>query len=260
MAGFTNGQDLKTGKIRKVKTSEKVFFPTFGNDRNEILFTSSNYRGLYKLDLKRSRNPKILLEKEIQLKSITRLEDKDFKIDLEKRTEGSKTIQQMRLDADLETLSELNSNNGTLAIKPDGKHLIVKEPAQEEKVISPAGDVYYIWPSISPDRSKILFTAAGKGSYISDLNGNILSELGHLNSPKWLNEEWVIGMRDEDDGYITTQSDVIAVNILSGNEINLTANFEGIAVYPAASLDARKVVFHTPEGALYKLFIRIRNK
>ena len=71
----------------------------------------------------------------------------------------------------------------------------------------------YLWASLSPDQSKILFTKAGEGTYTSDLQGNILVEFGNANAPRWSPDgNWIVYMNDKDNGYYYTASEIFVVS------------------------------------------------
>ena len=52
----------------------------------------------------------------------------------------------------------------------------------------------YLWASLSPDGTKVLFEAAARGLFVCDLNGRILSELGEFLMPSWYNNDFIIAM------------------------------------------------------------------
>jgi hypothetical protein len=108
----------------------------------------------------------------------------------------------------------------------------------------------YIWVSLSPDNSKILFTAAGKGTYICDLQGKILHSLRYLNAPVWYNARYVVGMEDKDDGHVITSSTVQLVNILTNERTQISRQGE-TAMHPTAAGAAGKVAYHTTDGKIY---------
>ena len=49
-----------------------------------------------------------------------------------------------------------------------------------KKILTPAGDGFYLWPSLSPDGSRILFNKPGQGTFISTLDGTVLAALGYI--------------------------------------------------------------------------------
>ena len=65
----------------------------------------------------------------------------------------------------------------------------------------PNGNGNYIWASLSPDGTKMVYNFNGTGTYVSDLKGNIVAELGRFHAPRWLNNDILVGMNDKDDGH-----------------------------------------------------------
>ena len=52
----------------------------------------------------------------------------------------------------------------------------------------------YLWASLSPDGTKVMFEAASRGVVVCDLNGAILAELGQYLMPCWYNNDYIIAM------------------------------------------------------------------
>ena len=52
----------------------------------------------------------------------------------------------------------------------------------------------YLWASLSPDGTRVLFEAASRGLFVCDMNGEIVSELGEFLMPCWYNNDYVIAM------------------------------------------------------------------
>ncbi len=118
-----------------------------------------------------------------------------------------------------------------------------------KKILNPAGtsESRYIWVSLSPDKQKILFTSAGQGTFVCDLNGKIIASLGYLNAPVWYNDDWVVGMNDKDDGHRLISSEVIMKHLYNGNTKRLSEAGEK-AMYPTAATG--KVAWHTDQGII----------
>jgi hypothetical protein len=115
----------------------------------------------------------------------------------------------------------------------------------------------YIWVSLSPDNNKILFTAAGKGTYICDLQGKILHSLNYLNAPVWYDNNFVVGMEDKDDGHVITSSSIQIVNIRT-NERTLVSRSGETAMHPTAAGQGGKIAYHTTEGKIIVADVVIR--
>jgi hypothetical protein len=107
----------------------------------------------------------------------------------------------------------------------------------------------YIWVSLSPDSKKILFTAAGKGTYICDLNGKILASLGSVNAPVWFNDNFVVAMEDKDDGHRVVSSKIVMISVEKKTKTDISLP-DKIAMYPTASGKANLIAYHTENGEI----------
>ena len=124
----------------------------------------------------------------------------------------------------------------------------------EKKILDPLGSGSYLWPSLSPDKKKILFTFAGDASYICGLNGKILSNLGWANAPNWSPDgKWIAYMDDRSDGNNFKSSDIIAMSADGKNKFELTPENEIIKLYPEWSPSGNKIVYHSLDGIIYLL-------
>jgi len=138
-------------------------------------------------------------------------------------------------------------NDLNLVLYKDGKY----------RILNPNGKGNYIWVSLSPDKKKILYNKAGEGTFIADLNGKILVDLGRLHAAKWdASGKWIIGMDDYDDGNKYTKSDIIMVSADGKIRKNLTKNSDIIALYPDIAPNDDKIVFHNEEGRVYLMQLK----
>ncbi len=125
------------------------------------------------------------------------------------------------------------------------------------RVFSPNGTgVSYIWPSLSPDETKVLYYVCGNGAYTCNIDGSNVKYLGHFTSPKWYNDEVVVAMNDKDNGDFVTSSEIVAID-LDGNTQTLTDS-SVIAMYPYASAQGDKIAFSTPAGEAYIININVK--
>lgn len=243
--------DVKNGKIRKLTASVGAGYePLFSPDGRYICFRSDDYTdrkkysSLIKIDLetgdtvtleKRSRN---LTRPVAAGGNLVYLADgqkqiKDFSGNLLKRSVNETYVI-------LEDLSPVLYINGT------------------KKPFKPGGDGSYIWVSLSPDKTKMLYSLVGKGTFVSDLNGSIIASPGKINAPKWLNNQIIVGMDDKDDGYKVTSSDLVAYSIASGKMTNLTSTSTKSEMYPFPFSDGKRIACRTPEGALYIMKVKVK--
>ncbi|GJQ61213.1 MAG: hypothetical protein SCALA702_02660 [Melioribacteraceae bacterium] len=122
--------------------------------------------------------------------------------------------------------------------------------------LKPLGNKHYIWASLSPDQNKVLFTVPGEGTFISDIAGNILAEFGYANAAKWSGDsEYIVFMKDFDDGHVVTSSDIYVAKADGSFEQNITNSGNRIELYPSWSADGSKILFNTSEGEIYYLTV-----
>lgn len=110
----------------------------------------------------------------------------------------------------------------------------------------------YLWASISPDGQRMLFFAAGYGTYTCRLDGSDMRSLGYLYAPVWYDNETVVGMRTRNDGHVTTEGAIVATT-LDGVRQTLTEP-SLVAVLPSARVG--KISFTTTDGELYILNVK----
>lgn len=115
----------------------------------------------------------------------------------------------------------------------------------------------YLWVSLSPNGKMILFTAAGKGAYVCDLSGKIISSLGYLNAPVWYDDNYVVGMQDKDDGQMITSSKVMMFSVNGKVKAEISSPNE-IAMYPTAAGKASKIAYNTLDGKILLVDIQIK--
>lgn len=115
--------------------------------------------------------------------------------------------------------------------------------------LSPNGNIgfSYLWPSLSPDGTKVLYYLAAHGTYVCNLDGSDVRKVGQMRAPVWYDDNTVVGMMDLDDGEFIYASTIVAAT-LDGTTQTLTGD-DVIAMYPHASNG--KIAFSTPAGEAY---------
>ncbi len=115
------------------------------------------------------------------------------------------------------------------------------------------GSFSYMWPSLSPDGQKVVFYAAGYGTYTCDLDGGNLTRVGTFIAPVWYNNDVIVAMVTENDGVTTTKSTIMAV-AANGSETQALTDDSLVAVLPAVS--GNTIVFTTVDGGLYSITLK----
>ena len=92
----------------------------------------------------------------------------------------------------------------------------------------------YIWVELSPNGKMILFTTSDQGTFICNLQGEILYRLGKgVNATNWWDNRYLVGMEDKDNGEEFVKSTLVLVDIKTGNKLPIVTD-EYISVYPCA--------------------------
>jgi hypothetical protein len=107
----------------------------------------------------------------------------------------------------------LTNEEGLLYLTKNGKKIL----------IAPIGtDYIYIWQSLSPDQTKICYYVGERGCFVCDLKGENNQFIGrHCTAAQWYDNNTLISMRTEDDGYNFTSS-VLEAYTLDGKRQTLT--------------------------------------
>jgi len=129
---------------------------------------------------------------------------------------------------------------------------------EERKPLMPNGDGFYIWASLSPDGSMILYNYQGRSTYICDTSGRVLHDLGRINAPRWLGNTIVVGMDDRDDGHMITSSELVYYSLPGKKRMALTDTENRSEMYPFPFGGGRKIAFSTDKGEIYVMKIRVR--
>ena len=129
----------------------------------------------------------------------------------------------------------LKRNGLTTTLAPNGSHLS------------------YIWPSVSPDGTKLCYYVCGNGCWVSNIDGSNPQYIGHkCQAAQWYDNNTLVAMSTEDDGHFITGGTIL-VYTLDGKKQVLT-NDSMIAMYPYAAENA--IVFSTIEGETYMLNVK----
>ncbi len=122
--------------------------------------------------------------------------------------------------------------------------------------LTPDGaDAHYIWSSVSPDGTKILYNTQ-HGTSVCNLQGQKVAYLGHINAPVWYGNDYVVGHLDLAED-IETISSVILMAKADGTAVQqLTTNSE-IAMYPSASPATGRIVYNNLAGDVRMLQLNL---
>jgi hypothetical protein len=285
MASLAFGQSLKIQRqeLNLPNDETEWAFPHFMSDDKELLLTTPNYRGLWRYSIENETITQISNDEGAGYQPLFLDENRLlFRLTLRHSPQKIAPLQYQ--------IYELNLGNGSLQPRSEkGRELQLisqhtgyviqngksfqyhsltnqSEPwmlidtktdairigrGDEMRELQPKGEGHYLWASLSPAADEILFTYAGKGTYLCDLNGAITDSLAHLNAPVWSADgRFIVGMADEDDGHVITRSELWLLERSSLQRHQLTETPAIHEMYPVFNQDASRIAFHTTEGKI----------
>lgn len=129
------------------------------------------------------------------------------------------------------------------------RHLMITRGGKT-RTFDPSGkQLSYLWPSLSPDGSKVLYYVAGMGTCVCNIDGTGARLVGKFRAPVWYDNNTVLGMNDQDDGEFIYASTIVAASLDGATQTLTDGNI--VAMYPKASAQSGKIAFSTPAGEAY---------
>ena len=245
------------------KLNVQGFHANFTPDGKNIIFTSSNYEGLKKLNVNTSTVEVLNREAGAGYNPIVGDDRVFFKTNKNKQ-------EVLELDYKTQSLKKYSSTNSAIVffensnLKKNNSNLPIQ--AKSSSDLSSVELIYAdglsnliniekyknkVWVSLSPDRTKILYTVVGQKTFITDLEGNTIASLDRTESPKWANDNTIVYMLTSENLDYITDGDIYSYSLNTKKITSLTSKFSDVALYPAMSVDEGKVVFNNDQGELF---------
>lgn len=279
----------------KTPAQAELYHPVFSPDGSSLMVSSENYDGLGVIDLSSRRYKRLSSQPGAAYKAVISADGSTVvarSVDEESQRMSLYAIDLVSatpkmLARDIEHINNVSLSGSSLAYACGGRlktegistrkplgFAPVEAPAvfvteEDLKMVVYSGgsrrvvdplmsisgrDLNYCWTSLSPDGKKLLFVA-GNDAYVSNIDGSGLVNLGPLHAPCWRGDNWVVAMRDSDDGHVFTASEIVIVGADGGNLQQLSETSGEIKMFPSVSPDGAKVAYHTTEGKVYIMTI-----
>lgn len=142
-------------------------------------------------------------------------------------------------------------------VRTEDTKLIIAKNGVEKSYTPIANSAGYIWSSLSPDGTKVMFFAAGYGIVITDLNGNVLSTPGNYENPVWFGNNHIVAMNATNDGHNYRSSQILLLTA-DGSQMQQLTKPESMTMNPTASFEAGKIVYATIDGRLYQMNLKLK--
>ena len=276
--------------------NEQYFHPHFNDDDSKIIVTKSNYKGLYLLDIKTNNLETITEEQGAGYKPVITGSGKTILYRPFVTKSGKKYHSLKSIDTDTKAIkiiengqrnlsvpNQLNTNKMFYLNNGEVREVAVPERAMAKTIkqnkavyvknnslylvennetveLNPLGKGVYVWASLSPEGNKIIFTFGNKGTYVCDLNGNILLNIKDAHYPKFSPDgKYISYMIDKDNGYNYTSSDLFIYSIDEQKSYPVTNTEAKIEMFPEWSHSGNEIVYQTTEGEIYLMKLNIKN-
>ena len=118
-------------------------------------------------------------------------------------------------------------------------------------LIDPLGNGSYLWPSLSPDGTKLAACEMDRGAFVADPDGRHAVRIGRRDAPSWTHDgRWLIYMADEVDSSAIRSSEIAYVSPDGNVSGVLTHGSRSINMYPRCSPVDDEIVCCTPGGEI----------
>ena len=270
--------------------STPFYFPVYTIDGQSILLTQNAYSGLWILDrsseelrqITKSQGagfePRSLLDGSViyrhdeyeKGRKFTSLYKSDA-TGTHLLAEGARFVSTANISNDRmlylvdETPTILNAINGTRETNLvdyttvlNDKLLLKLFKSGEETILAPQGPGNYIWSELSPAGDMLVFTKTGQGTFVCDLDGKIIADLGYAHAAQWSPDgQYLTYMKDLDDGSQYTESEIWIVTYDGSQSWKITETPDTIEMYPQWSPDGRRVIYHSLQGQIFETSFEI---
>lgn len=285
--GYSYGQ-LATIKIERIPISgsEEWNAPIFSSNGKKIYFSNSSYNGIWEYSFETKQTKLITLDQGSGYGFAISQDGNQIAYRRTSYPSGSferiQEIISLNLKTNKVTSFAKGDNLSTPTITKSGvtfsdcdqtKNLSPKISSKEISILGientkialnkngtkflldPFAGGSYIWPNLSPDKTKIVAYEADRGAFVCDLNGNILSTLGKRNAAVWSRDgNWLIYMDDKDDGHNILSSEIMAVSPDGKHNVSLTNTSNIAEMNPSVSPTENKIVCNSLNGEIFVIY------
>ncbi|MBO5249738.1 MAG: hypothetical protein J6B15_03210 [Muribaculaceae bacterium] len=260
-----------------------MYYPVLSTDGSKMLYTSENFQGLKLYDFKDNVTQKVSDESRAGLDATFSCDGQTVYFVTQTWQDNRNMRQAKSYDIATRKLNEISAkgrvvarpmalkngvmttidgvvsitDNKSTTVRTKGSVLYIGRNGVEKAYTPVESHAGYLWESLSPDGTKVMFFAAGKGIVITDLNGNVLKQLGNYESPVWFGNDCVVAMNAKHNGYQHTASQIVLMRA-DGSELQELTRPESMTMNPTASFEAGKIVYNTIDGRLYQMNVNLK--
>ncbi len=264
--GFSlSAAELTVSTPVRVDLTQATHHPVLSPDGNTVLFSRVDYKGLNALDL--TTGEVKVIDESRTAGMEPRFSNDGSEVMYRTRVENGgvveNSVKSIRLNSgDIKQL--VAPTTKAITAPAFGRRTYAESNFTEINVtvngvtnaIKPIKDGYtYMWPSISPSKSKLLFKEAYSGVYVSNLDGTQARHLLYRGMfPCWVNDDFIVALVTKDDGYVVNEAKVVAIEVATGKTTTLTPDD---VLVGGVTANANKIVYTTEDGKMYVMNVNI---
>lgn len=122
--------------------------------------------------------------------------------------------------------------------------------------LDPQGRGSYLWPSVSPDGTRLAYWLVGKGCFTCNLDGTDIKSHGPLRTAVWAGNDILVGQDEVEGQAQQLRACAIVALDVNTNEVQKLTDDNLVAFYPSASADGSRIAFTTRNGEVYIINIK----
>ena len=237
--------DLASGKSTKITSNGNANALTISPDGQNVVFRAVSNQG--KLRYNSLEQVNLATGKQTQLVKPTR----NLATGLAATNEGVTAVQGGRAQA--KKFGSLKAAVRPVATINYG-HLDITTADGKTRTIDPQGRGSYLWPTVSPDGTKVAYCLAGAGAFVANIDGSNARQLGYMHAPQWMGNDMIIGMQDHGSDQVLSDSKIVACDLNGKCQTRTSADY--VALYPTVSADGNTILFSDINGNLYTISVK----
>lgn len=292
MTTVLSAKEIVVEATRKLNGNleEPSFFPSYSADGNSIYFTGNAYTGLWSMDRSSFEasmitdvpgagfQPISLTDGSIVFRQDEFISGRKYTSLFRSSTKGiHRLIDQKRFLSTTGTADDqiiTRTGNDLVMLDGPSESRVDALPAATAlinadlglkllqngilKDLEPLGNANYIWGQLSPQKELIVFTGVGRGTFICDLDGKLITDLGLAHVPQWSPDgHFLVFMKDLDDGHQFTESEIWISSVDGSQAWMITDTPNRIEMYPQWSPSGKQIIYHSPQGEIFETTISI---
>lgn len=259
-----SGTAMAAAPVEAIDVPAGSHHPVLSPDGSTLLFSTQDHQGLKSIDLASGRITTIDGDAAAGFSPVFSLDGKTVFYRTAVRVDGltNRDVRSYsfvsgkgeRLQAPSRNDVDLHGLGGGDYAFADYKEIKVVNKGMN-KAVKPLADAHsYLWASLSPDGGSLLFTEPFKGVYVSTPDGSGARKLIDKGDyASWAGGNWIVAVVSHDDGYVVTDSKLVAVNVADGTTVTLTP--DSVLVGEATASSNGTVVYTDLEGRMFKLIL-----